>query len=92
MKSPIHQDTRIAAFAEGQMRTWERLQETAAHAAGRREHDQLLAQAVKLVTISREAGADGRAPWPDWWASASAGRFTTGTCWIRLPNATRNRD
>ena len=30
MKSPIHQDTRIAAFAEEQMRTWGRLQETAA--------------------------------------------------------------
>jgi cytidylate kinase len=59
MKSPIHQDARIAAFAEGQMRTWGRLQETATRAANREGPDRALAQAAKFVTISREAGAAG---------------------------------
>ena len=60
MKSPIHQDTRIAAFAEGQMRTWGRLQETASRAANRQKPGPSLARAVEFVAVSREAGADGR--------------------------------
>ena len=35
MKSPIHQDTRIAAFAERKMRSWGQVQETAARSASR---------------------------------------------------------
>ncbi len=61
MKSPIHQDTRIAAFAEGQMRTWGRLQETASRAANRQKPGPSLARAVEFVAVSREAGADGAA-------------------------------
>jgi cytidylate kinase len=59
MKSPIHQDARIAAFAEGQMRTWGRQQETAAGTARHQEFDQATARGVCYVTISREAGAEG---------------------------------
>ena len=59
MKSPIHQDARITAFAEGQMRTWERLQETARGAASRHEPGPSTAQGVCYVAISREAGAEG---------------------------------
>ena len=90
MNSPIHQDTRIAAFAEGQMRTWGRLQETATGGQPQ-EPGQSTAQAVSYVTISREAGAGG-ATVARLWVGAWAGRCTTRTCWIRLPNATRNRD
>jgi cytidylate kinase len=56
MNTPIHQDARLAAFTEGQMRTWARLQETAAR---RQESGRSTVQAVRYVTISREAGADG---------------------------------
>ena len=59
MKSPIHQDARIAAFAEEQMRTWQRQQETADRAASHRDPDRALSQAVEYVAISREAGAEG---------------------------------
>ena len=59
MKSPIHQDTRIAAFAERQMRSWGQFQETAARAASRQELGQSTAQGVCYVAISREAGAAG---------------------------------
>ena len=59
MKSPIHQDTRIAAFAEGQMRTWERLQETAARASKHQEPGRPTAHGLCYVSISREAGAEG---------------------------------
>ena len=59
MKTPIHQDARIAAFAEQQMRTWARLQETAARAANRQDLGPSLAQSVSYVAISREAGAAG---------------------------------
>ncbi len=56
MNSPIHQDSRIAAFAEQKMRTWVRLQETA---AGRPEPVRATAQGVCYIALSREAGAAG---------------------------------
>ena len=59
MKSPIHQDTRLAAVAEAADAYWVRLQETAAGAAGRQESDRLTFEGVCYVTISREAGAAG---------------------------------
>ena len=59
MNSSMHQDTRIAAFAERQMRTWGQLQETAARAANRQEPGRSTAQGVCYVAISREAGAGG---------------------------------
>ena len=59
MNSPIHQDSRTAAFAEQQMRTWVRLQEMAAGAAGSREPVQSTERGICYVAISREAGAAG---------------------------------
>ena len=59
MNSSMHQDTRIAAFAERQMRTWGQLQETDDRAANRRESGRLTAQGLHYVAISREAGAGG---------------------------------
>lgn len=59
MNSSVHQDTRIAAFVEGKMRNWARLQETAASAASRQELGRSTAQEVCFVAISREAGAAG---------------------------------
>jgi cytidylate kinase len=43
------------------MRTWDRIQETAARSASRDEPGRSTAQAVAYVTISREAGAEGAA-------------------------------
>jgi cytidylate kinase len=59
MKSPIHQDTRIAAFAERKMRSWGQIQETAAHEVYRPVAGPSTAQEVSYVAISREAGAAG---------------------------------
>lgn len=59
MNSPIYQDPRLAAFAEQKMRTWTRLQETAARTAGRQELGPLTSTRVSYVAISREAGAAG---------------------------------
>ncbi len=53
MNSPLHQDTRLAAFVEQKMRRWARFQET----ASRQEPGPSTAQAVCYVAISREAGA-----------------------------------
>jgi len=57
MKSPIHLDTRITAFAEQKMRSWGQLQETVARAANRQDAGQLTPQKICYVAISREAGA-----------------------------------
>ena len=59
MNSPISQDTRIAAFAEQQMRTWTRVQEAATGATSRQESGRSTAEATCYVAISREAGAAG---------------------------------
>jgi len=59
MNSPIHQDTRTAAFAEQQMRTWTRLQETAASAAAHPAAGPATAAGIGYVAVSREAGAAG---------------------------------
>ncbi len=59
MNSPIHQDTRLAAFAEKKMRTWARFQETAAGAASHHQVGPSQAEGVCYVAISREAGAAG---------------------------------
>ena len=59
MKSPIHQDTRIAAFAEREDAYLGRLQETAARAVYRQDPVRATAQEVCYVAISREAGAAG---------------------------------
>jgi len=59
MKSPIHQDTRIAAFAEQKMRSWGQFQETADRTAHRLDVGHATTQGVCYVAISREAGAAG---------------------------------
>ncbi len=57
MKSPIHQNARMAAFVEQKMRSWKHLQETAARAANGQDTGQPTAQKVCYVAIAREAGA-----------------------------------
>ena len=91
MNGTIHHNTRIAAFVERKMRTWGQVQETADRAAGHQEPDHVLAQAVKYVAISREAGAAGTTV-ARLVGERLAGRCTTRTFWIRLPSAIRNRD
>ena len=70
MKSPIQQDTRIAAFAERKMRSWGQVQETAAHAACRLERpvDGAGGKLCRDFPRGRGGGAavarsGGRAPW-----------------------------
>jgi cytidylate kinase len=57
MKSPIHLNTRIAAFLERKMRSWEHIQEAAARAGSFPETGQSAAQKVCYVAVEREAGA-----------------------------------
>ena len=57
MKSPIHLNPRITAFAEQQMRRWGQHQENVAREASFEEAGRLAAQDLSYVAISREAGA-----------------------------------
>jgi len=59
MKSPIHQDARIAALVERKMRSWDQLQETAARTGHRLDAGHATTQQICYVAISREAGAAG---------------------------------
>jgi len=59
MQSQRHDEPRLVAAAERQMRTWAHFAEHQDPVAERRHHDQL-AQATRLfVTIARQAGAGG---------------------------------
>ena len=92
MNSPIHQDTRIAAFAEGQMRSWAR----AARNGGRQPVERNLAviagKGYATSTISREAGAEGAVVARLVGGAPRVASLRSELAWIRLPSATRNRD
>jgi len=51
MKNPIHLDARITAFVEQKMRSWGRLQETAARAANRQDAGQSTLQNKRSAPI-----------------------------------------
>src|SRR5271166_2490097 len=59
MQSQRHDEPRLVAAAERQMRTWAHFAEQQDPAAERRYHDQELQATRLFVTIARQAGASG---------------------------------
>ena len=59
MEKQTREEPRIVAAAERQMRNWELTEELAKRAAQRGQPERGVQQAIRFVTISREAGAGG---------------------------------
>jgi cytidylate kinase len=58
MDTSVHQDVRLSAAAERQMRSWAQIQEMAARAISKNSAERLPPRTVNYVAISREAGTE----------------------------------
>jgi cytidylate kinase len=59
METSVHQDVRLSAAAERQMRSWAQLQEMASRAIDNSTVKRLPPRTINFVAISRESGTEG---------------------------------
>ncbi len=59
MDTSVHQNVRLSAAAEKQMRSWAQIQEMAARAVSKSSAERLPPRTINFVAISRESGTDG---------------------------------